>query len=168
MMAYYSLAFLAFVVIVIILHGLIGDIAPRFQWVIRLIAGLSFFAYVSGINIIFIIVSAVSVWYGGLLLYGISKKGKELRKSPGISTEEKKALKSKTQTRMRLVLFALIAVNLGLLIFAKYVSPSTSHPIALPLGISFYSLMAVSYLVDVYGEKYEPQRNLGKMLLYLC
>lgn len=168
MMAYYSLAFLAFVVIFIILHGLIGDIAPRFQWVIRLIAGLSFFAYVSGINIIFIMVSAVSIWYGGLLLYGISKKGKELRKSSDISTEEKKALKSKTQMRMRLVLFALVAFNIGLLIYAKYVSPSTHHPIALPLGISFYSLMAVSYLVDVYGEKYEPQKNFGKMLLYLC
>lgn len=38
---------------------------------------------------------------------------------------------------------------------------------ALPIGISFYTLQAVSYLIDVYYEKIEADDNLGRLALYL-
>ena len=37
----------------------------------------------------------------------------------------------------------------------------------LPLGISFYTLEAISYLVDVYYRKIEAERNIGRMALFL-
>lgn len=36
-----------------------------------------------------------------------------------------------------------------------------------PIGISYYVLLAISYVVDVYKKKIEPERNFCKYLLYL-
>ena len=37
----------------------------------------------------------------------------------------------------------------------------------LPLGISFYSLQAIAYLVDVYRGKIEAEKNLWKFMLFM-
>src|SRR5574344_1330335 len=37
----------------------------------------------------------------------------------------------------------------------------------LPLGISYYTLQAISYLVDVYREKIEADKNIGRVALFL-
>ncbi|HBF66318.1 MAG TPA: MBOAT family protein, partial [Clostridium sp.] len=33
--------------------------------------------------------------------------------------------------------------------------------------ISFYTFQSVGYLIDVYREKYEPERNLAKFALFI-
>ncbi len=40
--------------------------------------------------------------------------------------------------------------------------------IALPLGISFYTLQLIGYCVDVYNGKYEPETNFLSFLLATC
>ena len=40
--------------------------------------------------------------------------------------------------------------------------------IALPLGISFYTFQAMTYVIDVYRGYCQPQRNFAKVLLYIC
>ena len=40
--------------------------------------------------------------------------------------------------------------------------------ILMPIGISFYTLQAVSYLFDVYHEKIKADNNLGRLALYMC
>ncbi|MCR5301204.1 MAG: hypothetical protein K6E49_02060 [Lachnospiraceae bacterium] len=166
-MAFYSLAFFGFVLIFFVLHCLLGDFFPKYQWIARLMAGIAFFLYLSGFKIVFVLISAVSIWGGALIISGLAKKNKEKRSREGITKEEKKLLRKKDR-KVRMIWTALIVIiNLGLLIFSKYILPVTNHPIALPIGISFYSLQAVSYIVDIYGDKYEPQRNFGKVLLYL-
>ena len=37
----------------------------------------------------------------------------------------------------------------------------------LPLGISFYTLQAMSYMIDVYRKKVVPDTNLAKFMLYM-
>ena len=39
--------------------------------------------------------------------------------------------------------------------------------LALPIGISFYTFQAVSYIVDIYREKAEPQKNILYFALYI-
>jgi len=70
-------------------------------------------------------------------------------------------------------------VNLGLLGVFKYANMAvatvnalagTSLPlpnIALPLGISFYTFQALSYVIDVYRGDVAPQRNYARILLYI-
>ena len=167
-MAFYSLAFFGFVLIFFVLHYVVGDFAPKHQWIVRLMAGITFFIYLSGAKIIFILISAVCIWAGALHISRLARKNKEERSREGLSREEKKLIKKKGQKIRKLWTATVVVINLALLIFAKYILPTTNHPIALPIGISFYTLQAVSYMIDVYGEKYEAQTNFGKVLLYLC
>lgn len=139
-MAFYSLAFFGFVLICIIIHDIVGKKYPDFQWVVRLFASIGFFIYISGFRIVFLLLSAVTIWI---------------------------ASRSNPQSNKK-IMYSTVGINLGLLIAAKYLFPIAGHPIILPLGISFYTLMAISYLVDIYGGKHEPQKCLGKLILYLC
>ena len=40
--------------------------------------------------------------------------------------------------------------------------------IVLPLGISFYTFQAISYLIDVYKGEVKAQNNFYKLALYIC
>lgn len=68
----------------------------------------------------------------------------------------------------RQILIACITVNLGILLYFKYthffianlnlllsylaIKPLMAPQIALPLGISFFTFQALSYIIDVYRE----------------
>jgi D-alanyl-lipoteichoic acid acyltransferase DltB (MBOAT superfamily) len=58
--------------------------------------------------------------------------------------------------------FTLLSDSLGP-IFSGSVTLGT----VIPLGISFYVLQAISYLVDVAGGKFQPARNFAHLALYL-
>ena len=53
--------------------------------------------------------------------------------------------------------------NLGLLFNKQW-----SLKVVLPLGISFYTFQAISYLVDVYKGQVKAQKNYLKIALYIC
>ena len=72
-----------------------------------------------------------------------------------------------------------IAVDLSILCFFKYFSFVMDNlsaltgieihytALALPIGISFYTFQAMSYIFDVYRRKVRAQRSLFKFTLYL-
>ena len=150
-MELYSAAFIGFVILSVILHEIVGKKCEDRQWIVRLLASVVFYIAIAGWRIVFLTVSIFSVWYGGRLLDTVGAKDEKA----------KKAKKKKTVTA------ALIVFNLGILAVTKYLLPVVSHPILLPLGISYYTLMAVSYVVDVYGQKYRYEQNPAKLALYL-
>lgn len=76
------------------------------------------------------------------------------------------------------VLIAGLSVDVGLLLFFKYSGFLTDqlavfglhvpkHSLALPTGISFYTFMSITYLVDVYRRALEPERDWKRYLAYL-
>lgn len=166
-MEIFSLAFLGFVIIGILIHELVGHIRPKLQWVVRLTVSVGFYCYLAGVRIVFIILSALSIWLGARMLEKIAAKGKQLRKAEGLSKDDKKAIKSKTTSKKRFVVFVVLLFNLGILAAVKYILPVVCNTIFLPLGISFYTFQAIAYIVDIYGEKYDKQENFFKLLLYL-
>ncbi len=76
-------------------------------------------------------------------------------------------------------LIASIVVNLGMLGVFKYAGffaetlnllPLVNIPvphIALPIGISFFTFQAMSYVIDVYRGDIPVQKNLAKLTLYI-
>ena len=44
----------------------------------------------------------------------------------------------------------------------------TVPQIGLPIGISFFTFQAISYVIDVYREKGEMQKNLLNVGLYIA
>lgn len=87
--------------------------------------------------------------------------------------------KFKQHKCIRLILAANILFNLLILCIFKYLmfiveninivcSTEIQVPdIALPIGISFFTFQAISYVIDIYREKSEAQRNLLNVGLYI-
>ncbi len=68
----------------------------------------------------------------------------------------------------RVPLFLAVALNLGLLLVFKY-PPLVGLPaLHLPLGISFYTFQALSYVADVYKKRAEPAPNPLTVCLYVA
>lgn len=166
-MEFYSFAFITFVIICLIINEITGRISGKYQWIVRLIASLAFYLYIAKIRIIFLIISAVTVWYGGIVLEKIITDGKKSRKRPGITKEEKKNSKAVERKKKNAVVIFVLLINLGILAYVKYYLPIRNMSIVLPLGISYYTFMAISYLIDVYGEKYDAEKNVAKFLLFI-
>lgn len=73
-----------------------------------------------------------------------------------------------------------IAVNILLLGYFKYANfllenlnqlfslKFENEKIHLPIGISFFTFHAISYLVDIYRKKCEPQKNFFNLALYIA
>lgn len=85
----------------------------------------------------------------------------------------------KTNKHRKIVLAAAVVLNLTMLGIFKYAGfgaemlnrlpfLSVSIPkIALPIGISFYTFQAMSYVIDAYKEPSYIQKNLFKLALYI-
>lgn len=78
------------------------------------------------------------------------------------------ALRIARGTRKRAYLITAVAFDVGLLLFFKYpplLGLPTPH---LPLGISFYTFQALSYVADVYMGRAEAERNPFYVGLYVA
>lgn len=91
---------------------------------------------------------------------------------------------SKSLFKKRLFLAVSVIANISILIFFKYLLSiytnwswievrNTSlinqlESIALPLGISFYTLQSMGYTIDVYRNEIKPEKHFGLFSLYVC
>lgn len=116
--------------------------------VVLLIASLFFYAWGEPKNVLLMLLSIAVNYVCGLLL------GR-------FDSDEKKR---------KVVLWASVVFNLGLLFFFKYfnfVTGGRFPEIALPIGISFFTFQIMSYTIDVYRRSVEPQKSLLKLALYI-
>ena len=86
----------------------------------------------------------------------------------------------KFRNKDKLLLWLSVAFNLGILFIFKYLcftlnnigwlinKDFSSIKIALPIGISFFTFQAMSYVIDVYKKKVDVQRNLFNLGLYIA
>lgn len=151
-MVFSSITFLCiFLPCVFLAHELMPNIKAKNA--ILIIFSLIFYAYGEPIYVVLMIVSTLLNW-----ALGVSLGNKSRRK--------------------RTLAFAII-VNLCFLGFFKYAGffvdcinsfglNIPSPDIALPIGISFYTFQAMSYVIDVYRGEVQPQKNYFKVLLYIA
>lgn len=88
-------------------------------------------------------------------------------------------LVSSKNNRAKIALIASVVINLGILAVFKYsaffvesINAVTGlyipvPQIDLPIGISFFTFQALSYVIDVYRQTVEPQKNYFYVLLYI-
>ena len=86
----------------------------------------------------------------------------------------------KYQKYKKFILSGTIIVNLAFLVYFKYFNflidncNSLFHShieplnIIMPIGISFYTFQALSYVVDVYRGECKVQKDIYKLALYIC
>ncbi len=153
-MAFSSVPFLfAFFPVVFLLHCLMPSVRAKNWFLIA--ASLLFYAYGEPVYVFLMIACA-------FLNYVIA------RLFEGRDGKVRKAL-----------LIAALAVNLGILGVFKYAGmlvetvnglfgAGFSVPqIRLPIGISFFTFQALSYMIDVYRGKVAAEKRFSKVLLYI-
>lgn len=158
-MVFSSITFLlCFLPVTLIAYYLAGN---RLRNLVLLLASLFFYAWGEGGYLLVMLFSIAGNYVVGWLLD---------------RTEVKKARTA--------VLACGILLNLGLLCFFKYSNwlaeivanlvpglqalDILSQPIHLPIGISFFTFQALSYIIDVYRKDTESQKNPLHLGLYIA
>ena len=155
-MVFSSLTFICvFLPVVFAVHCIVPSM--RVRNVLLILASLAFYSYGEPVLVVLMVVSTLVNWGLGLLV-GPRQGGRGSSKA---------------------MLALAVIVNLGFLCVFKYADmlvgsvnaiAGTSIPlpqIALPIGISFYTFQALSYVIDVYRGDADAQRNYLRVLLYI-
>lgn len=152
-MIFSSLEFLCvFLPVVFALYCLLPSI--KVKNALLIVASLLFYAYGEPVYVLLMIASS-------FMNYGMAR------------------LIAKGEKRKKIFLVLAVALNLGMLAVFKYADfavdtvnglLSTNIPlpgITLPIGISFFTFQALSYVIDVYWDRVEVQKNYFNILLYI-
>ncbi len=181
-----SYGFVGFLLAIFVLYYILPK---RFQWGLLLIANFAFYYTAGKIYPLFILATALTVYAAGRLMgrqdevlaaYNEKIKKGEIEKP---SREEKKAYKKTINAKKKRVMLFCLFFNLGILAVLKYTNFVIENVnsvmevagkegfsyanLILPMGISFYTFQAVGYLLDVYWNKCEPQKNVFKFMLFV-
>jgi len=156
-MLFSSTTFIYLFLPIVILFYYIFKWSRLLQNIFLLLASLVFYAWGEPKFVLIMMASIIINWLLGLI---IDKKRENLKLSK--------------------VLIALdVIFNIGLLFVFKYLTFTGSifksitgidlhfPQIALPIGISFFTFQAMSYVIDVYRQKGEVQTNLLYVGLYI-
>ena len=174
-----SLYLFLFLPISLLIYNAVPQTYRRF---VLLTINYSFFWIISGRLLIYLLLSTCSIHHFGLWLSSVQKEWEAKRSS--VSGEEKKQWKALFQRRQKRILAFAVFLHIGLLLVLKYAAFFSSNfnrilnllsfpaevPVPsflLPIGISFYTLQAVSYLTDVYRKKIPADANLLRLTLYM-
>ena len=159
----FSAAFIIFIIALLVLYY---TIFRKKQWVCLLLFSIAFYAYSGISNLIFMAVTGVSVFMGGIWLMRFSDQYHKIRKDKSIDRARRKEIKAAFDKKRRMILWTIIVINFGMLAVLKYLHPFFEG-FLIPLGISFYMFISIGYLVDIYFEKYEAEKNPFRFLLFV-
>ena len=169
-MLFNTLKYLLFLLIVVLIYYLLPK-KVRYIWLL----GVSYFFYMqwNPLYITLLFVCTLITYIGGLIIEQLKNNVKS----------DERAQKQK-QSKINLCLIICILLNLAFLAFFKYFSFGISllnrilfwvhvspilwnHNILLPVGISFYTLQALGYLIDVYRGEIYAERNFVRYALFV-
>lgn len=178
--SFFSLSYLlGFLPLSLIIYALVPQKAKKYC---LLLESYAFFWLISGKLIVYLLLSTLTVHYFGLWLDRIS--GQQAKAIEGLDKEAKKAIKKTfASKRKNVVLFAAF-LHIGFLLILKYtgflatninfvldkigVSSGLEVPnYLLPIGISFFTMQAVSYILDVYNGVTKADENLLRLALFM-
>ena len=157
-MNFNSLSFLIFLPTVLVLYYVIPQ---RFRWILLLAASYYFYMSWNPTLILLIAGTTLVTYLAGLFMP-----------------------RAKTPALKKTICVAALIYCLGVLVFFKYFNFLMENAAAflrlfamdvswrgldiiLPVGISFYTFQTLSYVLDVYKGKIEPEKHLGYYALFV-
>lgn len=171
-MAFTSLNFLIFALITICLYYVV----PKdWRWIELLAASYAFYLISSPKTFVFVLITTIITFLGGLYIGNCNIKHKEYmdEHKAELSREEKKAAKAASQKKKRGMVVLILVLDFGVLATLKYfryylqaLGLFDTGSLLIPLGISFYTFQSAAYIFDLYRNKIEPDRNVAKFALF--
>ena len=183
-MSYTTLKFLFFVAVVFAAYFLFP--VKKYKWTVLLAASYYFYLLTGYKYAAYILFTTATTYFGALWMDRIAQRAKlTLEENKKLwDRDQKKTFKAGIKKRRQAIATATVVVNLGILGFLKYYNffagslndilggfgVSFSVPtlqLILPLGISFYTFQSMGYVIDVYREKVQAERNFFKIALFV-
>ncbi|MBN2158461.1 MAG: MBOAT family protein [Spirochaetes bacterium] len=136
------------------------NLPHRFRWIFMLAASYLYYMWWDPRYAILVFSTTVVVYVTALLMHGRPQRVKKLYVAASVS------------------------INIGILALIKYFNfinnslkdlfdffgaayPVPAFNFLLPIGISFYTFQALSYTIDIYRGKREPERHFGIFALFV-
>ena len=180
-MAYHTTLYLIlFLPILLFLYQL----TPKKYRYLTLLAGCYYFYFsISGGLIVYLL--AVTLIVHDIGLWIEAERAGCQEQTEGIKEEERLRIGELSRARHKKIFLFGILVLLGILLWKKYYNFAAVNgnrllelfsmeksfqikTIAVPIGLSFFSLQAVGYLTDVWERKIRAERHLGRLALFLA
>lgn len=175
-----SFQFLGFVLISLIVFRLFP---AKKQWWVLLAASVIFYLSFSVAGIFVMLATAMLTYFSALKVQRykdeLSLWMKENKKTA--DKETRKAKKAFFEKKQKIFVAGTITITVGILFLCKYYGVLatgfnnmfdtrlwTAENILLPLGISYYSLQLIGYLIDVNRDIIPAEKNPLKVILYGC
>ena len=123
---------------VIILTTILYYLSPKkFKPYVLLVISILVYSSLGVKSLIYIVISTITTFFAALLFQKNKYK--------------------------KVILIVTLVINIGILVIIK---SEIFKNIIIPMGISYYTFQVVSYLIDVYRNKYKPEKNIAKYFLY--
>lgn len=183
-MLFTSYSFIAFIVVCFVLYYVL----PRkWQWMFLLVVSFIFYASAGIFYPVFLLIASSATYIAAICIERSRNREKAYiaeHKDLFSSREEKKAYRKRGNARRRAMMLAallgLLAVlgvfkyadffvdNIDNILYAAGSDKEIPLPdLLLPMGISFYTFQSLGYLIDVYWERVDAQKNFLKHLLFV-
>lgn len=176
-MLFTSYGFIGFLLILLILYYVLPK---KLQTAVLLVGSLLFYAFSGPFYLLYLCTTIVTTFMAGKLMGSNLEKEKtflSLHKED-MPREERKAHKLNEKRKRKHVFVSAVIINVGILAVIKYtnfmignINALGGHlsflDIALPLGISYYTLQSVGYMFDIYRETIAPEKDPVRYALFL-
>ena len=178
--SYFSMDYLMFFLpLTILIYSIVGAKQKKY---VLLAASYVFFWLISGKLVVYLALSTIFIHYFGIWLDRLHCSEKACLDQT--EKENRKAVKAEYLHRKRLVLAFAAVVHIGLLLVLKYSAFFTENvntvlallkaPVqilipayVMPIGISFFTMQAVSYVFDVYRGTIKADDNILRLALFM-
>lgn len=174
-MSYNQVRFLIFLVVFLCIYFLLRHTSMKKLWIL---AGNIFFCIWSGwAGLIIVFGTAVIVYCMSLLMERVYNKYEKAKEGLELKPKEQVVFLNKYKRKARKYLWLAMFIILGLWIYVKvgklmgvfsvvsFKQWFSGAGIIVPLGISYYTLSAVGYLLDIFWRKTKPVHNFLDLLV---
>jgi len=156
-------------------------VPKKHQWIVLLTASYVFYFFTSSALPVYMIITTLTVFFAARKMDKIEQDTTKYinENKASLEREERKEIKNKAKKKKKHILIPTVILNIGLLVVLKYSnmfigtvnsifsSDISLMKLAVPLGISYYTLQSIGYLVDVYRTKYSCEKNVAKLALFV-
>ncbi len=161
-----SFQYLIFVAILFVLYYLLPK---KVRWYVLLAGSVFYYIFICKWYSFFLLFTILSTFGAALLIQHMLQKQQATVKShkEDWDRETRKKYNNKGLHKRMAILALGVVLNFAILAFLKYIPWASSIGLLLPLGISFYSFQSTGYLIDVYREDIEPEKNILRYALFV-
>lgn len=171
------LMFIIYLVFNLIIYSFVKK---KYRYILLLLSGLICYIYISKVASLYLLTTIGLTYVFGLLFTKI----KQSHKKDGLEKKERKIVNKRIKQLNKRLLILYVVLSLGILVALKYLNffnqiisdvgqsfgyDNLSHVFIfiLPMGLSYYTLSALSYIIDISRGKYEAEKNILKLALFI-